>query len=212
MRFCRFVVFFLFLAAGFMNGCCPLALFSSNTQIDSSIDGATALKWAQPLELPGVPNFYKVSDDLYRGAQPSSQGMKQLQKMGIKTIVSLRAFSSDRDELEGVELTYEHVKVNAWNPESIDVVRFLKIVTDSNNTPVFVHCLQGSDRTGTMCAIYRIVVQGWTKEQAIEEMTKGGFGYHGFWWNLPDYIRKLDIEKIKRQAGLRDDIIRPTDF
>lgn len=36
----------------------------------------------------------------------------------------------------------------------------------------------GSDRTGTMCALYRIAVQGWSKEDAIREMTAGGFGFH----------------------------------
>jgi hypothetical protein len=53
-----------------------------------------------------------------------------------------------------------------------------------------------------MCAIYRIAVQGWSKDEAIEEMTKGGFSYHSFWRNLPDYVRKIDIEEIKRAAGL----------
>ena len=44
--------------------------------------------------------------------------------------------------------------------------------------PVLVHCLHGSDRTGTIVAMYRIVEQGWTREAAIAEMTGGGYGYH----------------------------------
>jgi hypothetical protein len=55
-----------------------------------------------------------------------------------------------------------------------------------------------------MCAIYRVAVQDWSKEEAIEEMTKGGFGFHSYWQNLPNYIRKLDILKIKHNAGLND--------
>jgi len=58
----------------------------------------------------------------------------------------------------------------------------------------------GADRTGTMCAIYRIAIEAWTKEEAVAEMTRGGFGYHGIWKNLVDYIQDLDIEKIKRKA------------
>jgi hypothetical protein len=53
-----------------------------------------------------------------------------------------------------------------------------------------------------MCAIYRIAVQGWDKEEAIHEMTRGGFGYHSIFGNLPRFIRKTDIEAIKKQAGL----------
>ncbi len=129
--------------------------------------------------------------------------MRQLEKMGIKTIVNLRAFHSDRDEIRDAKFNYEHIYMTPWHPEEKEIVRFLKIVTDANLTPVFVHCQHGSDRTGTMCAIYRIAVQDWSKDKAIEEMTKGDYGFHEIWGNLPDYIRKLDIEKIKQQAGIK---------
>jgi hypothetical protein len=52
-----------------------------------------------------------------------------------------------------------------------------------------------------MCAIYRIAIQGWSKEEAIQEMCEGGFGFHGVWSNLTHWVNKLDIDKIKRQTG-----------
>lgn len=177
---------------------------NSNTKVDPSVDAATRAKWARKLDLPGLPNFHKVSDELYRGAQPNAEGMQQLEKLGIKTVVNLRSSHSDRDELDGTGLAYEHIKTTTWNIQTKDVARFLQIVTDSNSTPVFVHCQYGSDRTGTMCAIYRIAVQGWSKDEAIEEMTKGGFGFHSIWKNLVDYIRKLDIDKIKSLADIKN--------
>ena len=79
---------------------------------------------------------------------------------------------------------------------------FLKIVSDKKNAPVFVHCQYGADRTGTMCAIYRIVILGWPKEEAIREMKEGGFGYHPIWKKLLKYIRALDVDRIKKEAGL----------
>jgi len=159
-------------------------------------------KWAEPLELPGLPNLHKVSDELYRGAQPTAEGMKQLEKLGVKTVVNLRFLMSDRNELEGTALAYEHINMVTFHAEAADAVAFLRIVTDPNRTPVFVHCQRGADRTGTMCAIYRIAVQGWSKEEAIEEMTKGGFGHNPIWSNLVDFIRELDIDQIKRAAGI----------
>ena len=48
-----------------------------------------------------------------------------------------------------------------------------------------------------MCAIYRIAVQGWTKEEAIQEMEEGGYGFHEVWKNLPSWIETLDIMKVK---------------
>ncbi len=161
-------------------------------------------KWAERFELPGVPNLHKVSEDLYRGAQPSAEGMKRLEKLGIRTVVNLRSVRSDRDEIKDTNLAYEHISMTTWDPETKDVVRFLQIVTDSSRTPVFVHCRHGADRTGTVCAVYRIAVQGWSKDEAIEEMTKGGFGFHALWKNLVDYIRKLDIDEIKHSAGLNE--------
>lgn len=182
----------------------PFGTQSGNIQRDVGAEQAALKKWAEPLELPGLPNLHKVSENLYRGAQPTAEGMKQLEKMGIKTVVNLRSGHSDRDEIEETKLSYEHITMTAWNPKTKDVIRFLQIVTDSSRTPVFVHCKHGADRTGTVCAIYRIVLEGWSKDEAIEEMTKGGFDFHSIWQNLPDYIRELNIDEVKSRAGLNN--------
>ncbi len=158
--------------------------------------------WARPTDLPGVPNLHQIDANLYRSAQPTEEGMANLKQMGIKTVINLRSFHSDGNEIGSTGLAYEHIYMKAWHPEREEVVRFLKIVTDPKRTPVLVHCQHGADRTGTMCAIYQIVVQGWTKEEAIREMTEGGFGFHSVWENLPDWISELDIESIRRDAGL----------
>jgi protein tyrosine/serine phosphatase len=51
-----------------------------------------------------------------------------------------------------------------------------------------------------MSAMYRIVIQGWDKQQAVDEMTKGGYGYHVVWKNILRYIKNVDVEKIRRQV------------
>lgn len=158
--------------------------------------------WAQPLARPGLPNLHRVSDTLYRGAQPEPAGIPELKALGIRTIVNLRGFHSDRDEIDTVAIGYEHITFNTWHPEHQDMVRFLKIVSNPDSAPVFVHCQHGADRTGTMVALYRIAVQGWNKEDAIREMTQGGFNFHNVWSNLLTFIRALDIDRVKRDAGL----------
>jgi len=65
-----------------------------------------------------------------------------------------------------------------------------------------VHCQQGADRTGLMCAIYRVAVCGWSKEQAAKEMTDGGFGFHAVWIGIVPFLNALDIEKLRKGAGL----------
>ena len=51
-------------------------------------------------------------------------------------------------------------------------------------------------------SIYRVVVDGWTKQQAIDEMTKGGFGFHPIWSNLPGFIKNFNVQKVRVEMGL----------
>jgi len=154
------------------------------------------------IQTEGVPNLYKVSEDLYRSGQPTAEGMRRLETMGIRTVVNLRSFYSDFSKIGGTGLGYERIRFKTWHPEERQIIKFLHIVTDHRKTPVLVHCQHGADRTGTMCAVYRIAMQGWTKEDALKEMTEGGFGFHGICDNLIQWIDKLDIDKIKK-AGIR---------
>jgi len=159
--------------------------------------------WAVPMQMDGVPNLHKVSDTLYRSAQPSEEGMKNLKTMGIQTAVNLRSFHSDRDEIGNSALAHKSISMKAWHAEEEDAIRFLRIVTNPKGSPFLVHCQHGADRTGTMCALYRVAVQGWSKEEALREMMEGGFGFHGIWENLTRWIDGLDIEGIKNKAGIR---------
>lgn len=158
--------------------------------------------WAQKLERPGLPNLHKVGPGLYRGAQPTAEGIAELERLGVKTIVCLRANHSDQELLGNSKIALEHIPMKTWEPKEEDVVRFLRIAVDKKRQPVFVHCQHGADRTGTMCAVYRIAVEGWTKQQAIDEMTKGGYNFHAVWTNLPKFIEKLDVAKVRVKAGL----------
>jgi tyrosine-protein phosphatase SIW14 len=155
--------------------------------------------WATPLERPGLPNLNQVNDGLYRGAQPTAEGIKELEKLGVRTIIGLRSKHTDKDLLGDSKIVFEHIPMTPQNPKEKDVVRFLRIVTDKKRQPAFVHCQHGADRTGAMCAAYRVVVEGWTKQAAIEEMTKGGYEFHAVWVNLPKFIKNLDVEKIKKE-------------
>ncbi len=158
--------------------------------------------WAKPYLLAGVCNLYKVSPELYRSAQPTAGGMVNLEANGIITVVNLRSFHSDRDEIGNTGLNYIHIPMKAWHPEEENIIEFLKIFKDKKKTPVLVHCQHGSDRTGTMCALYRIIVQGWPKTKAIDEMRCGGFGFHKIWDDLATWINSLNLEEIRAKAGV----------
>jgi protein-tyrosine phosphatase len=83
-----------------------------------------------------------------------------------------------------------------------DVVAALRVMTDPAAQPVLVHCKHGSDRTGVVVAAYRIVVQGWSKEDAIRELRDGGYGFHGIFFNIPEFLRDLDVAKVRQAVGV----------
>jgi protein tyrosine phosphatase (PTP) superfamily phosphohydrolase (DUF442 family) len=183
------------------------ALFYS-TPCSAEITNRTATSksrpahWAIQLEKPGVPNCHQITTNLFRSAQPTVQGMAELKSMGIKMIVNLRHFHSDHEKLAGIDLKQSRLQMDPWRAKDDDVVRFLKLAADTNNFPMLVHCQRGADRTGLVCAMYRIVLCDWTKEQAIEELKEGGFGFNPTWKNIVRYIERVDIEQIKTRAGL----------
>ena len=157
-------------------------------------------EWAQPVMLEGVPNLYKLNDSLYRSAQPTTEGMRNLQKLGIKKIINLRVFHSDRYEIKGTALLDEELSVKVWHIENEDVVRVLRIVRETGNGPYLIHCQHGADRTGVMIAMYRMVIQEWSRDKAIDEFVNGGYGYHPFWKNILNYLKNVDIKKIKDEV------------
>ena len=167
----------------------------SATRVDAT---ARPGKWAVPMTCAGVPNLHKVSDKLYRSAQPTAEGMTNLVALGIKTVVNLRDNHSDSDEIGGLPLKAHRIEIFTGNMKDKYVTDFLSVVDDTNAVPVLVHCQHGADRTGTMCAMYRILREGWTADDAIDEMRNGGYGYHSVWGNLPRFIRKAS-ERLKHQ-------------
>jgi len=159
-------------------------------------------EWAVPLDEPGLPNLHQVSDDLYRGAQPTAQGLVRIRDMGVKTVINVRGGDDDRETLARLGLGGEHIPMSAFDPRDADVVRFLRIVTLDDHTPALVHCQHGADRTGLLCAMYRVVVQGWSRQDAIAEMTRGGMGFHSMCQDLVAYVRNADVERLRREAGI----------
>jgi protein tyrosine/serine phosphatase len=180
----------------------PDLLLFGSMNTSRTIDDPASGRWAERMQVEGLPNLYKVSGDLYRGAQPAPEGLRELKKLGIRTVVNLRESNDDQARLAELGLAYEYIPMTAFFLKDENVVRFLKIVGNPGHTPIFVHCQRGADRTGLMCAIYRIALQGWSKDEAIAEMTQGGFRFNHGYQNVVNYIQDMDVSQIKQRAGL----------
>jgi tyrosine-protein phosphatase SIW14 len=148
-----------------------------------------------------LPNYSSVIDKkLYRGGQPSSYGLKELQKKGIGIVVNLRARNGDKKAIarltEG-DMDSIHVPIYPFYPTDLSVIKFLRLFTKELHLPIYVHCFHGADRTGMMCAMYRIIFEGWDKARAIAEMKSNGF--HFWQRSILNYIKNSDVESLKKQ-------------
>lgn len=157
--------------------------------------------WAQRVPSATLQNLYKVDDDIYRSEQPTRRGFEEIRDKGIRTIIDLRFGHSDAALIEGLDLVLIHVGMTAWDFSEDDIVRALKAI-ESAPKPVLIHCQYGSDRTGVVMAMYRIVYLNWPKEEALAEMKEGGFGFHWIYLNIPSFIKRVDVARIRKRLGM----------
>jgi protein tyrosine/serine phosphatase len=157
--------------------------------------------WAEPITLEGVPNLHRITPMLYRSEQPSALGMQNLEKLGIRTVINLRAFNDDEEEVRGTKLRTERTKILTWRVDDKHVIEVMNMLKRSENGPFLIHCQHGADRTGLMSAMYRMLEQDWSAEDALAELTDGGYGYHSMWRNIKRYVRSADVAKLREAIG-----------
>lgn len=169
-------------------------LAGSQTQA-AEISPTRPAQWAQPVE--NQYNLFQMSPTLYRSALPDGRVVPLLKQMKIGTVIN---FLSEPDSnwlsapgIKQVQLPYKTNNVN-----DADVLATLRAIQVAEaEGPVLMHCKHGSDRTGLMSAMYRVVVQGWSKEEALNEMTQGGFGDSSHFRDGVRYMMQADIDKLR---------------
>ena len=135
---------------------------------------------APRITVVGIPNFAKVSPKLYRGGQPHGTGYAELKQMGVDIVVDVRLSGKEREKKAVTDAGMRFVALpwHCMRPKDEIFARFLRLLRENPGKKVFVHCRYGDDRTGMMIAAYRMAVEGWTRQEAREEMNK--FGFHHY--------------------------------
>ena len=156
---------------------CVLTASSSAVQAKSS---AAANASAADLSAIRIDNFGRVNTNYYRGAQPAGRDYEDLAALGIRTVIDLTSDDTDAAEPASAKragLTYFQIRMTTHEPPtSTKIDQFLRIVNDPANQPVYVHCVGGRHRTGVMTAVYRMTQDGWSADQAFQEMKRFKFG------------------------------------
>ena len=151
---------------------------------------------AMPVRYAEVTNGHK--DLLFRGGLPDDGQLKALlvtgvsskqagKKVKIATMVNLLspdgadgpAIEHEKAFCEAHGVTFINIALPMAAPPKamtqtwFDAVRAARAA----HTAVYVHCKHGRDRTGSMVAAYREEEDGYTAQQALDEMEAAPFNY-----------------------------------
>jgi protein tyrosine/serine phosphatase len=149
--------------------------------------------------LPAIDNFDRITPSLYRGSAPCPDEVSALKELGVRTIIDFRMRHSHAEEraAEQAGIEYIHMPLGYWSPSKASIDKALSVLTDPNRGSIYMHCRQGADRTGTIAAIYRIVVQKWSFARAYQEMRAHHFKP---WW----FALRERVETIAQQESVPD--------
>jgi len=163
----------------------------------------------------GVSNFGKVEEFYYRGAQPKDDEYDRLAALGIKTIIDLRNDPKDyaKSKAETAGLKYVNLPMSDKDYPANDAAdKFLSLVNDKGNWPVYVHCAGGRHRTGAMTAVFRMKIQGWNVDQAYDEMKDYDFytrwGHKAMKTFVFDYYRGLSQRGEHQNTQLVESLVQ----
>ncbi|MEO7100623.1 MAG: tyrosine-protein phosphatase [Luteolibacter sp.] len=151
--------------------------------------------------VPG--NFHQVDSKVWRSAQPDAADFGELRQLGIGEVLNLREWHDDSSVVNSATVNLHRVSMNPGGIRECDLTEAVKILRDARG-PILVHCWHGSDRTGTVVALYRMAVDGWSRERAIAEFTDSRFGYHaGTYPKLRTYLEKVDVDRFRESMDAK---------
>jgi protein tyrosine phosphatase (PTP) superfamily phosphohydrolase (DUF442 family) len=124
--------------------------------------------------VPGIRNFDRVNDHIYRGGQPTDDGFRYLAQVGVKTVLDLQEDDSrgraERKAVTSAGMNYVNVPMTGLTPPSdAEITKILALLEDDSTGAVFVHCHRGADRTGAVIAAYHIDHDKWDSRRALAD-------------------------------------------
>ena len=157
--------------------------------------------WAK--ELNRAENFYQISADVFRSEQPDVNLVPQLKQNRIDVVINLRSRDLDSTQLKDQNLKLIHIPINTWSINREDLLQVMFEIQQAKafEQKILIHCYHGSDRTGASIAMYRIIFEGWSTQDALDEMKYGGYGFHPIWINIEKIFTPENIRWIREQLS-----------
>lgn len=129
----------------------------------------------QPLaDPPGVHNLFVLGTNVYSGSTPEGEeGFAALEKLGVKTVISVDGAKPDVDVAKKHGLRYIHLP-HGYDGISANLQLQFAKVGETLSGPIYVHCHHGKHRGPTAAAIVCMAKDGWSPEQATAWLSVAG--------------------------------------
>lgn len=136
---------------------------------------AVPLGAQQKQERAGISNFTRVDAVVACGGATETSALPALKQDGFTSVINLRVadergahIDESTAEARKLGLKYFHLPFQTSAPDPTLVDRFLGIVADKSNQPVYIHC-GSANRVAAVWMIKRVLRDGWSNEQALTE-------------------------------------------
>ena len=156
--------------------CFSLNLFSKS--FFTKLSNFNNKNWTKVTQV--FDNFYEVvPNKLYRSKQLDGETLgKYIDKYRFAAVINLRGINSDkkwwRDEkdiCENRNVPFYNIAMSACRLPSKEEIKELIKIFENVKGPIYLHCQGGADRTGLATAIYMMLMQGKTNQEALRYLS-----------------------------------------
>jgi hypothetical protein len=157
--------------------------------------------------------LHQSTNLLVRSAQPDALGFKFLRQLGVRTVIKLcseREFSLQQEQtLFAPGVVIPDPLAGLFRIGDVDAVIKIAGQIDAalRTTGVHVHCTHGRDRTGLVCAAYRLIYQKATLDDVNAEREVYGVDGIIALFDLPDneileeIVRRLQTGAVSKSSA-----------
>lgn len=163
------------------------------------VTAAALVCLAAPAELKtqALDNVYRVAPGVYSGSSPESEeSLAYLERLGIKTVISVDGAAPDAEALEAIGARAVHVPLKYTGIGPIDRLTLTKAIRDLPR-PIFVHCQHGKHRGPTAVCVALVGTGELDAKEAAAFQVEAG--------TSPEY-RGL-YEAVERATRVDDEIL-----
>ncbi|MBN2751323.1 MAG: protein tyrosine phosphatase [Rhodospirillaceae bacterium] len=129
-------------------------------------------------------NLHRVSDGVWRAAQPAPHHLRRACDMGVKTILNLRgrrdtcgAYQLEREACHRLGLSLVDFPIRSRSPLERETLLAAAPLFADMAYPMLLHCKSGADRAGFMSTLYLFLHEGVSLRTAMRTHLSLAYGH-----------------------------------